>query len=156
MPTLTTTTPTGDLRITSNGDAVSHVTWIDPRDQDISDHPDALCEQAVEEIRSYFANTLKIFTVPISLSGSPLQLAVWGEMLKLPFGSVATYGDLAHAIGSEPQAVGTACGQNPIPVIVPCHRIVGAGGRLVGFSGGQGIATKSYLLDHESGQARLL
>ena len=156
MPTLTTPTPTGDLIITSNGAAITQVAWVEDESDAVPDNPDALCRQAAAELASYFANGLKTFTVPIALSGSALQLGVWEEMLKIPFGSVATYGDVAHAIGSEPQAVGAACGQNRIPVLVPCHRVVGAGGKLVGFSGGQGVATKAFLLDHECGQARLL
>jgi len=156
MPHIFVSTPIGPLRVDSDGAAVTRVSWVEDDTETGPGDPDAVCHQAKDQLEAYFLGDLLDFTVPVALSGSPLQLGVWGEMQKIPFGSVATYGDVAHTIDSEPQAVGTACGQNPIPIIVPCHRIVGAGGKLVGFSGGQGIETKSYLLDLESGQGRLL
>lgn len=76
-------------------------------------------------------------------------------MRAIPHGETRSYGDLAARTDGIARAVGTACGRNPIPIVVPCHRVVGTGGRLVGFSGGRGVETKAWLLDFERGQARL-
>lgn len=150
------TTPVGTLTLSSNGRAITRVTWFRAGDDVGNADSDPILEAAKAEIDRYFSGRLTEFQTPVHLEGSPLQLSVWQAMRTIPFGQVLTYGDVAKAVGSEPQAVGTACGQNPIPVIVPCHRIVGAGGNLTGFSGGNGIETKAYLLDLESGQGRLL
>jgi len=152
----TINTPVAALTLSSNGHAITRVTWPSTSDVPGACATDAVLESAAMEIKKYFSGALTHFNTPIHLEGSALQLGVWEVMRAIPFGQVLTYGDVAKSIGSEPQAVGTACGQNPIPVIVPCHRIVGAGGKLTGFSGGNGIETKSFLLDLESGQGRLL
>ncbi|MGI5212628.1 methylated-DNA--[protein]-cysteine S-methyltransferase [Plantactinospora sp. CA-290183] len=109
---------------------------------------------ALTELRAYFAGELTGFTVPLHvLRGSEFERAVWAEMSKIPYGETRTYGEVAAAVG-EPgaaRAVGVACNRNPIPVIVPCHRIVGAGGKLVGFGGG--LPRKRHLLELEAGVA---
>jgi len=90
--------------------------------------------------------------VPLKLNGTKHQIDVWEAMRKIPAGKTMTYGELAEVIGSSPRAVGTACGQNPIPVIVPCHRIVAAHGGLGGFMGGKlenPLVIKQWLLKHE-------
>jgi methylated-DNA-[protein]-cysteine S-methyltransferase len=74
---------------------------------------------------------------------------VWHRMAKIPYGKTMTYGDLAHAIGSAPRAVGGACGRNPIAIILPCHRVIGGSGALTGYSGAGGINTKQFLLELE-------
>tara|TARA_Y100001936_G_scaffold254029_1_gene323727 strand:- start:22928 stop:23167 length:240 start_codon:yes stop_codon:yes gene_type:complete len=76
-------------------------------------------------------------------------------MLEIPFAAVRTYGDISKILSSSPRAVGTACGLNPIPIIIPCHRVVGANGALTGYSGAGGVKTKAFLLEHESGQGAL-
>src|SRR3546814_5058866 len=86
--------------------------------------------------------------------GSAFERAIWQAMLEIPWGETRSYGDLAALSGGVARAVGGACGRNPIPIVVPCHRVVGAGGRLVGFSGAEGVATKQWLLDFERGQDR--
>ncbi len=78
--------------------------------------------------------------------GSAFLRAVWGQLRRIPYGRTRTYGDVAEALMSAPRAVGSACGKNPIPIIVPCHRVVGADGRMTGYSGGEGIETKIQLL----------
>ncbi|MDE0812058.1 MAG: methylated-DNA--[protein]-cysteine S-methyltransferase [Alphaproteobacteria bacterium] len=149
-------TPLGALILQSNNSAITRVSWADHGNPMPSGQSDSICDFAAKELQFYFLGRLKTFSVPVSLDGSSLQIKVWGLMANIPFGEVLTYGDVARDVGSGPQAVGRACGQNPIPVIIPCHRIVGAGGKLTGFSGGAGIETKAFLLDHESGQGRLL
>ena len=149
-------TPVGALILQSNNSAITRVSWADHGNPMPSGQSDRICDFAARELQFYFSGRLKTFSVPVALDGSALQLRVWEVMTNIPFGEVLTYGDVARDVGSGPQAVGTACGQNPIPVIIPCHRIVGAGGKLTGFSGGTGIETKAFLLDYESGQGRLL
>jgi methylated-DNA-[protein]-cysteine S-methyltransferase len=106
---------------------------------------------AVAELRAYFAGELSDFTLPLSVRrGSEFERAVWREMSKIPYGETKTYGEVATILGDPgaARAVGVACNRNPIPVIVPCHRIVGAGGKLVGFGGG--LDRKRKLLELEA------
>lgn len=103
------------------------------------------------ELAAYFAGELTEFTVPLSVRrGSDFERAVWREMTTIPYGGMRTYGEVARAVGDAgaARAVGVACNRNPIPVIVPCHRIVGAGGKLVGFGGG--LPRKRHLLELEA------
>ncbi|WDZ85998.1 methylated-DNA--[protein]-cysteine S-methyltransferase [Micromonospora cathayae] len=112
---------------------------------------DALSGQAVAELAGYFAGELTGFTVPVAARrGSDFERAVWREMTRIPYGETVTYGEVATALGDPgaARAVGVACNRNPIPVIVPCHRIVGAGGKLVGFGGG--LPRKVHLLELEA------
>ncbi|MFI6758195.1 methylated-DNA--[protein]-cysteine S-methyltransferase [Micromonospora sp. NPDC050417] len=106
---------------------------------------------ALSQLRSYFTGELTDFTVALSVTrGSDFERAVWREMTTIPYGEMRTYGEVATALGDPgaARAVGVACNRNPIPVIVPCHRIVGAGGKLVGFGGG--LPRKRYLLELEA------
>lgn len=103
---------------------------------------------ALGELDAYFAGRLRSFTVGIDLGGSGIAADVRRAMAAIPFGETRTYGEIARALGVPAQAVGQACGANPIPIFVPCHRVVGTGG-LGGYSGGRGIDTKAWLLRHE-------
>ncbi|MCW6009065.1 methylated-DNA--[protein]-cysteine S-methyltransferase [Micromonospora sp. CPCC 205371] len=114
-----------------------------------------MLKTAVDEIAAYFAGELMQFSVPLSVRrGSEFERAVWREMSRIPYGEMRTYGEIAAAVGDPggARAVGVACNRNPIPVIVPCHRIVGAGGKLVGFGGGR--HRKRSWLELEAGGAR--
>ncbi|MEH1012650.1 methylated-DNA--[protein]-cysteine S-methyltransferase [Micromonospora sp. CPCC 206060] len=116
---------------------------------DVVDDPRLVAVLA--ELRAYFAGELTDFTVPLSVRrGSDFERAVWRQMTLIPYGETRTYGDVAKAVGDPgaARAVGVACNRNPIPVIVPCHRIVGAGGKLVGFGGG--LPRKVQLLELEA------
>ena len=107
---------------------------------------------ACVQLMAYLDNPQFIFDLPLKLSGSKHQVDVWQGMRKIPAGKTMTYGALADGVGSSARAVGTACGQNPIPVIVPCHRIVAANGGLGGFMGGKlenPLIIKQWLLRHE-------
>jgi methylated-DNA-[protein]-cysteine S-methyltransferase len=111
-----------------------------------------LAHLACVQLMAYLDNPHFIFDLPLKLSGTKHQVDVWRGMCGIPAGKTLTYGQLAETIGSSPRAVGTACGQNPIPVIVPCHRIVAAHGGLGGFMGGKlenPLAIKQWLLRHE-------
>ena len=101
------------------------------------------------QLSAYFAGELKEFDLPLAPRGSAFQLGVWEQLRRIPYGATISYGELAERIGdpSAARAVGAANGQNPLPIVVPCHRVIGADGSLTGFGGG--IATKRFLLDHE-------
>ncbi|MCY1143972.1 methylated-DNA--[protein]-cysteine S-methyltransferase [Actinoplanes sp. Pm04-4] len=136
--------PIGPLGVAVEGDSVVGVRFA-ARPGPSGAHP------AVRELEAYFAGELTDFTVPFELrGGSEFERAVWGEIAKIPYGEMITYGAIATALGDPgaARAVGTACNHNPIPVIVGCHRVVGAGGKMVGFGGG--IDRKRQLLELEA------
>ena len=108
----------------------------------------ALLDKAVEQLRAYEAGTLEVFDLPLRVKGSDLQRQVCDAMLAIPFGYTQTYGEIGKTLGLPAQAIGQACGGNPIPIIIPCHRVMGAKG-LTGFSGAGGVETKVALLRHE-------
>lgn len=105
--------------------------------------------QAEEELGRYFAGDLTRFDVPLDLAGSLFQLAVWEQLSRIPFAETISYGELSRRVGgtANPRAVGSANGRNTVSIIVPCHRVIGSNGHLVGYAGG--IETKAELLRHE-------
>jgi methylated-DNA-[protein]-cysteine S-methyltransferase len=109
----------------------------------------------ISELDAYFRGDLHTFAMPILLEGSPFQTSVWAALRTIEFGHVASYGDIAKKLNKPgaARAVGGANNANPVPIIVPCHRIIGANKSLTGFGGG--IATKKFLLDHEALHARI-
>lgn len=146
--------PIGRIEITSDGQAVTSLSI--ERDgalplDGIPERSNPVLDRAVEQLREYFAGTRTDFDLPVSLAGTEFQKAVWGELATLPFGGVVSYGDIGQATGraTAGRAVGGAVGANPIPIIVPCHRVLASDGRITGYSGGNGIPTKVWLLDHE-------
>lgn len=140
------TSPVGRLAIEADHDALTGLRWASDgeqaRDQDMT----PVLEEATRQLDRYFARKLKRFELPLAARGTDFQKSVWRMMSEIPYGETATYGGMAVALGSGPRAVGMACGRNPIPVIVPCHRVLGSGGKEGGFSGGQGLPTKRKLL----------
>ncbi|MEV5882048.1 methylated-DNA--[protein]-cysteine S-methyltransferase [Streptomyces sp. NPDC052020] len=115
---------------------------------------DAHSFAAVEEqLQAYFTGELREFSLPLSLAGTPFQRRVWDQLNRIPYGETRTYGELAHALGvpSASRAVGLANGRNPVSIIVPCHRVIGANGSLTGYGGG--LDRKRRLLDFERGAA---
>ena len=113
----------------------------------------ALAQAAATEIAGYLAGAVRAFTVPVSADGTAFQKAVWAELARIPYGKRRTYGEIAAKLGRPrgARAVGAACGANPVPILVPCHRVVASGGGLGGFSAG--LAVKRRLLDLEGGGA---
>jgi methylated-DNA-[protein]-cysteine S-methyltransferase len=113
-----------------------------------NDHP--LLLEAEKQLEEYFLEKRKVFTMPLEMRGTDFQKKVWTELLKIPFGETRTYGDIARKLGDikAVRAVGAANGKNPISIIVPCHRVIGASGKLVGFGGG--LENKAKLLELES------
>jgi methylated-DNA-[protein]-cysteine S-methyltransferase len=113
---------------------------------------DALAE-AVHQVTAYFAGELREFSLPLAPVGTPFQQRVWKELRSIPYGVTVSYGEIARRIGApdSARAIGAANGQNPIAIVVPCHRVIGANGALTGYGGG--MERKRYLLDLESGVA---
>jgi methylated-DNA-[protein]-cysteine S-methyltransferase len=142
--------PIGELSVAADETGICGV-HFGRVDAVVAEPDDPRLRAAVAELHAYFAGTLTGFTVPLSVRrGSEFERAVWREMSEIPYGEMRTYGEIAATVG-EPgaaRAVGVACNRNPIPVIVPCHRIVGAGGKLVGFGGG--LPRKRQLLELEA------
>lgn len=150
MPSQSINTPVGWLTITEENGAITKLDWTKATSE-----PSPLLASALAQITAYFAGERQSFDLPLKVQGSDLQRAVCDAMLAIPFGETRTYGDLAKSLNAPAQAVGQACGGNPIPVIIPCHRILGASS-LGGFSGGTGIETKVALLKHEGAASLLL
>ncbi len=115
-----------------------------------SHHP--LLERAARELGEYFRGQRRRFETPLAPEGTPFQLLTWAALREIPFGERISYGELARRIGrpGSSRAVGGANGRNPLPIVVPCHRVIGANGTLTGFGGG--IEVKRWLLDHEAPQ----
>ncbi len=105
---------------------------------------------AIAQLQEYFAGTRREFDLPLDLRGTPFQLAVWRELQRIPYGTTVSYGELARRIGrpGAARAVGMANHYNPVPILIPCHRVIGSDGNLVGFGGG--LDMKRLLLDLES------
>ena len=147
-------TPIGTVQVDSDGGAVTSVRW-GLKGAAIMDAPsDPVLVEAIDQLDAYFAQRLDVFSLPLSIAGSEFQRRVCEAMQNIPHGETRTYGDLAQICEAPAQAIGAACGGNPIPVIIPCHRVLGANG-LGGYSGAGGIETKVWLLRHE-GAAGLL
>jgi methylated-DNA-[protein]-cysteine S-methyltransferase len=151
--------PLGRIELTSDGEAI---TFLSIEGVEGSPHgrlqhggrpgePDKVIKQATKELGEYFAGKRKDFDVPVKLAGTEFQQAIWHELLNIPYGGHASYGDLAARAGNPKaaRAVGGAVGANPVPIIVPCHRILAGNSKLTGYSGGSGVPTKIQLLDIE-------
>src|SRR5438270_6341879 len=145
MPEITVPSPVGPLTLTEADGCITRLGWGGSR----RGQETALLREARRQLAAYFAGRLRDFDLPLALAGSPFQQRVWRAMQRIPYGETRSYGELAHETDSGPRAVGTACGTNPIPIIVPCHRVLAAGRRIGGYSGGAGIETKRLLLEIE-------
>ncbi|WP_372958557.1 methylated-DNA--[protein]-cysteine S-methyltransferase [Marinobacter sp.] len=145
--------PIGTLLVTSNGEAITglHMEQQATRPV-IGEHwvrDDQRLDNARSQLMAYFEGQLQQFDLPLAGAGSPFQQQVWQALREIPFGHTETYGELARRIGNEKasRAVGLANGRNPIGIIVPCHRVIGANSALTGYAGG--IERKKWLLAHE-------
>ena len=147
-------TPIGRLLLTGDGAALRSIHFavdlqaVDPPDAAAFD--DAAFAEVKRELHAYFAGELHAFTVPLAPVGTQFQRDVWDMLLTIPYGETSTYGILAARLGNPTasRAVGAANGANPIPIIIPCHRVIGSDGTMTGFGGG--IETKHFLLDLEA------
>lgn len=149
------TSPVGELALVASDIGLVAILWQDDDPARVrlgayaalSNHP--ILEDARAQLTDYFAGRLQAFTVPLDFRGTPFQQTVWAALLDIPFGETRSYGDIARTVGrpTASRAVGAANGRNPISIIAPCHRVVGANGALTGFAGG--VETKRWLLDFE-------
>lgn len=137
-------TAVGTLCLHAEGDAIIRLDW--DAGGASGDTNDPLLAAAAEQLAAYFAGDRQRFDLTLAPHGTAHDKAVWHEMQKIAYGATRSYGELARAIASSPRAVGTACGRNPIPVIIPCHRVLAANGGIGGYSGAGGTATKHRLL----------
>ncbi|MDX2224692.1 MAG: methylated-DNA--[protein]-cysteine S-methyltransferase [Rhodospirillaceae bacterium] len=142
MPQLSFHSPIGDITVSEEDGAIVSVDWGWARDN----APTPLLRRAQRQFDAYFDGTLTVFDLPLSPVGTPFQQKVWRALGRIPYGRTTSYGALAARLGSAARAVGAACGANPIPIIIPCHRVVGANGHLCGYSGEGGLATKAALM----------
>lgn len=138
--------PVGRLALEADGEALTGVRWASAGERTTTVKPTPVLTEARRQLERYFASKLRTFDLPLAAKGTDFQKSVWKIMREIPYGETATYGGIAMALASGARAVGTACGRNPIPIIVPCHRVLGSGGSEGGFSGGQGLPTKRKLL----------
>lgn len=147
MSFISLNTPVGPLTIFAEDETIVAVDWGWPPETD--EPPGALLERARDQLEAYFAGTLTHFDLPVAPMGTAFQRKVWAAIAAIPFGKARTYGDLARELETAPRPLGGACGRNPIPIIIPCHRVLGMNGSLGGYSGMDGIDTKRFLLEHE-------
>ena len=147
MPHVAFATPLGDLSVFEDKGAIVAVEW--GHAGGAAKKPSRLLARARRQLDEYFAGRRRQFDLPLRLEGSAFQQRVWAAIARIPYGQTASYGDLAHQLDSGPRAVGGACGHNPLGVIVPCHRVLGARGAIGGWSGAGGLVTKRQLLKLE-------
>ena len=133
--------PVGCISVMGHGDVASSLLWEEGQGEHV--------EAAEQQLKDYFNKSIQQFDLNVELDGTEYQKKVWAEVVKIPYGSTKTYSEIAAAIGSGPRAVGNAVGANPLPIIIPCHRVVGKNGHFGGYSGKGGISTKQFLLELE-------
>jgi methylated-DNA-[protein]-cysteine S-methyltransferase len=149
MPSLTLPSPFGPITITEKDGVLTSLDWRAGHDA-----PSPLLQDAATQLAEYFAGTRRAFALPFDY-GTGLHAATRHAMSAIPYGETRTYGAIARALQTNPQAVGQACGANPLPILIPCHRVLGATG-LGGFSAKGGVETKVALLRHEGAASLLL
>jgi methylated-DNA-[protein]-cysteine S-methyltransferase len=149
------TTPIGRIEVACDRDAVTavaieHLGTL-PHDG-LAYDSNTIADEAVAQLLEYFDGYRRVFDVPVAQRGTPFQASVWQQLARLRWGEVTTYGAIAAAVGKvgSGRAVGGAIASNPTPLLVGCHRVLSASGRITGYSWGEGVRTKAWLLDHES------
>lgn len=142
--------PIGDLTLFEESGTIVALDWGWVPDQSAT----PLLRRAGEQLDAYFDGRLRQFDLPLAPRGTPYQTAVWRALCEIPFGEICSYRTIAAKAGGSPRSVGQANGRNPIPIIIPCHRVV-AEGHLGGYSGGDGLSTKRWLLALENPQRPL-
>ena len=152
--TLTTyyQSPLGNILLQSNEDVLLRLDFVEKEEKEVVDGKRgerSILAQTIRELDEYFAGKRMKFTVPIHQEGTPFQVSVWKALTTIPFGNIKSYSDIAIQVGSPNavRAVGMTNGKNPIGIIVPCHRVIGKNGKMVGYA--SGIWRKEWLLAHE-------
>lgn len=149
MNSLSISSPVGQLILEEDAGGLVAVRW----GNDPAGNGSPLLAEAARQIDAYFAGKLKDFDLPLRPTGTTFERGVWAAMQDIPYGETRSYGELAAATRSAPRAVGRACGRNPIPIVIPCHRVLGKGW-MGGYSGEGGVKTKETLLALEGALAR--
>lgn len=145
MPQLSLHTPVGDLTVSEEDGAIVALDWGWGRDQTES----KLLRQARAQLHEFFDGARQTFDLPLAPAGTEYRRRVWRELTRIPFGETRSYKEISTRAGGSARSVGQANGANPIPIIIPCHRVLATGG-IGGYSGGDGLTTKRYLLDLET------
>jgi methylated-DNA-[protein]-cysteine S-methyltransferase len=141
MWSLSISSPVGNLVLDEEQDAIISIRWS----EEAAGNGSPLLAEAARQIEAYFAGRLTEFDLPLRPAGTAFERSVWAAMQDIPHGETRSYGDLAATTHSAPRAVGRACGRNPIPIVIPCHRVLGKGW-MGGYSGSGGLRTKEALL----------
>lgn len=152
----TMNSPVGKLKLVGSDAGLAAILWENdnPRRVQLTiireDKGHPVLVEVEHQLNEYFAGRLKKFNIPLTFNGTEFQKKIWQALLTIPFGETRSYGDIANQIGNAKavRAVGAANGKNPISIIAPCHRVIGASGKLTGFAGG--LAAKAYLLELEN------
>ncbi|WP_446425328.1 methylated-DNA--[protein]-cysteine S-methyltransferase [Mailhella sp.] len=150
MPAMLCESPIGRLLLEEEAGGLSRIRLLAPAEEaPLQTGSTPLLKETRRQLDAYFAGRLRSFDLPVSAQGTPFQLAVWDALRRIGYGAVKTYGDIAREAGAPRgfRAVGMACHRNPVLIVVPCHRVVGAGGKLTGFA--CGLEVKRFLLEHE-------
>ncbi len=146
--------PVGRLLLAGDAHALTYLSFQDGRHPINPDpqwtYSETPFQQPIQQLKEYFSGKRKTFTIKLASKGTPFQQEVWQALLSIPYGQTLSYGQIAQAIGKPKavRAVGAANGQNPVSIIVPCHRVIGSNGKLVGYGGG--LSIKEALLTHEN------
>jgi methylated-DNA-[protein]-cysteine S-methyltransferase len=151
VPHLSLHTPVGDITVFEDAGAIVSLDWGWVPDQS----PTPLLERARDQLHAYFDGALRAFDLPLAPAGTPYQQAVWRALCAIPYGQTRNYQQIAAVAGGSARSVGQANGRNPVPIVIPCHRVV-ATNHLGGYSGGEGLDTKRWLLALESPDQTLL
>jgi methylated-DNA-[protein]-cysteine S-methyltransferase len=152
--------PLGPLLLAADETGLRSIDFVNgrrPVSLEAAWHEDpAFLNEPIHQLRAYFAGDLETFNLPLAPAGTPFQLAVWRGLCEIPYGKTISYGELARRLGNPKacRAVGLANGSNPIPIVIPCHRVIGSNGKLTGYGGG--LYLKEKLLALERRQLRLL
>lgn len=153
---ITITSPLGKLLIRGSQSAINTISFTDDSELPLTDmtadvdETPALFHETVRQLNAYFAQSLRVFDLPLQAIGTDFQQRVWHELQRVEYGKTASYGYIAEQLGDTKvvRAVGMANGSNPIAIVIPCHRIIGSNGSLTGYAGG--LWRKQWLLQHES------
>ena len=146
--------PIGNILLKARNNKVVYLTMGGPKVENSGSAK--VLDLAEKQLKNYFAGKSRVLDFDVELNGTEFQRAVWDEISKIGFGETKTYGDIAHAIGRPKavRAVGGAVGANPVPLVVGCHRVLGSSGKITGYSGGDGLPTKRWLLALEGIKAK--
>ncbi len=147
--------PVGPIEIIGDGTSITEITIARggvTRRGSLGSTPDPVLDRAAAQLAEYFAGTRLDFDLPLAPAGNEFQRRVWQRISEIPHGTAVTYSRVGADLGyprEASRAIGTATGANPITIVIPCHRVLAADGRITGYSGGEGIPTKQWLLEHE-------